>query len=118
MSETELQRIYWPSEDWKRLIFLSRTLGKLPSDLRKFKQATLIIGTTASKPNWVYRRLESHHEITEKMVLKTKDGRDAIQYVFCDDEGEVLLDEKVDIKVYAMTTKEHEQWRREEAESE
>ncbi|KAL7807273.1 hypothetical protein V8C26DRAFT_423902 [Trichoderma gracile] len=118
MSETELQRIYWPSEDWKRLVFLSRRSKKLPSDLRKFRQAKLIIGTIASKPNWVYNGLQSHHEITEKMVLKMKDGRNATQYVFCDEEGEALLAEKGDIKVYAMTTEEHEQWRREEAESE
>ncbi|KAL6872962.1 hypothetical protein J3F83DRAFT_594612 [Trichoderma novae-zelandiae] len=115
LSERELQRVYWPSEEWKRLLFESRNLNKLPSDLRKFKLASLVIGTTASKPNWVYAGMDSHNEITERMVLKTKDGRSVVQYVFRNEDGEDLLAEKADIKVYAMTTKEHETWHQGEA---
>lgn len=119
LPDGQIQRVYWPSEEWKRLVFNCRTDAKLPSDLRKFKQASLIIGTIASKPNKVYVNMDSHSAITEKMVLKTKDRRKAVQYVFRNSEGRDLLEEKAELKVFPVTTAEYNKWHRDaEEESE
>ncbi|KAL7911866.1 hypothetical protein GGI35DRAFT_491960 [Trichoderma velutinum] len=113
LSEEKIQRIYWPSEEWKRLVFFSRNGKKLPSDLGKFKQASLIIGTAAARPSLAYANMKCYTEITGDMVLKNAAGHEAVQYVFLDDEGEELL-EKAELKVFPITTTEIDQWYREE----
>ncbi|UKZ79765.1 hypothetical protein TrVFT333_007527 [Trichoderma virens FT-333] len=116
LSEVEIQRVYWPSEEWQRLIFLSRKAQRLPTDLRKFKRAALIIGTIAGKPNTCYVNMSSHVDITEEFLFKNKGenegfGQNAVQYVFRNEEGEELL-EKAEIKVYPITTTEFSEWYR------
>ncbi|PKK50894.1 hypothetical protein CI102_3104 [Trichoderma harzianum] len=112
LSEAEMQRVYWPSEEWKRIIFWSRRGKKLPSDLHKYRQASLIIGTIAGKPNTVYTNLDHHDEIPEEFVLKNSAGRNAVQYVFLNDEGEELLG-KAEIKVFPLTSAEFHRYHRE-----
>ncbi|KAL6818446.1 hypothetical protein GGI42DRAFT_310010 [Trichoderma sp. SZMC 28013] len=116
LPETKLQRLYWPSEDWKRLVFLSRKNRKIPSELRKFNQAALIIGTIAGKPNSVYARLNHHTEITGEFVFKNSAGRNAIQYVFLNPDGEELM-EKAELKVFPLTSAEFNKWHRESRQS-
>lgn len=111
-SETELLRSYWPSSEWKELVFLSRNELKLTSELRRFRLATLIIGTISSKPTVVFQKLRSPEEIGEKMVLKAKDGRCAVQYVFSQDEGEEFLQRHGvnGLRVFPMTAVEYREW--------
>jgi hypothetical protein len=119
LSATELVRAYWPSEDWKKLVFHCRIAKRLPAELRKFKDAALIIGTIASKPNFVYEKMKSSDEIVEKMVLKTQDGRNAAQYVFSLDDGEEFLEDHGvgRLRVFPITGLEYEDWHASMAES-
>ena len=112
LSETERLCVYWPSAEWKNLVFHCRKGRRLPSELRKFKQATLLVGTIANKSNKVYQKLDSAEQITEHMVLKTRDGRQAIQYVWAAEGGEEFLEEHgiQNLKVFPLTAREHEEW--------
>lgn len=113
LSETELQRAYWPSAEWKNLVFHCRRRQKLSSQLRKFKEATLIIGTIAKKPNFIYEKMNSPEEIGEGMILKNKDGRISAQYVFNSDQGEEFFMEHAapSLQVFPLTTSESEELR-------
>lgn len=115
LSTTQLQKTYWPSEEWKNLVWHCRNAKKLPSQLRKFKQASLIVGTIAKKSNRVYNDMDSFAQIDERCVLKTKDGRNAVQYVFHDDEGHEFLEELAQgsVTVHPVTTTEFTQWQEE-----
>ena len=77
----------------KNLVWHCRNAKKLPSQLRKYKQALLIIGTIAKKPNRAYNKMDTFAQIDEACVLKTKDGRNGVQYVFHDDEGHEFLED-------------------------
>ncbi|KKP01258.1 hypothetical protein THAR02_06655 [Trichoderma harzianum] len=87
-------------------------MKRLPSDLRKFKQASLIIGNASARPSLAYIKTECHTEVTEDMVLKNAAGRNAVQYAFLDDEWEELF-EKAELKVFPITTAEFSRWYRE-----
>jgi hypothetical protein len=115
LSTTQLQKTYWTSEEWKNLVWHCRNAKKFPRELQKFKQALLIIGTIAKKPNGVYNGMNSFAQINERCVLKTKDGHNAVQYVFHDDEGQEFLEELVpgSVTVHPMSTTEFTQWQRE-----
>jgi hypothetical protein len=92
-----------------------RNAKKLPSQLRKYKQALLIIGTIAKKPNRVYNDMDTFAQINERCVLKTKDGLNAVQYVFHDDEGHEFLEELApgSVTVHPVSATEFTQWQRE-----
>ncbi|PTB66896.1 hypothetical protein BBK36DRAFT_1083734, partial [Trichoderma citrinoviride] len=109
LSGSEVLRVYWPSEEWKRLIWICRNDHTFPSALVKYKRATLIIGTIAGKPNEVYMNMNtsSHQQITEKHVLKNQAGGDAVQYVFRNPEGRRLLAENAGFKVYNLPSGEY-----------
>lgn len=53
--------------------------------------------------------MRSPDEITEQIVLKTSDGRNAIQYVFIGDDGDDLL-ESSSITVFPLTSQQFEAW--------
>ncbi|KAJ5202181.1 hypothetical protein N7449_004260 [Penicillium cf. viridicatum] len=110
LSALDIQSIYWPNAEWKSLIFHCRQGEKLPSELRKYKLAKLVIGTICGKPNVVIGRMRSPDEITEQMVLKTSDGRNAVQYVFKGDDGDTLLEESSSVTVFPLTSRQFEAW--------
>ena len=110
LSTPDIQTIYWPSAEWKSLISHCRQGKKLPSELRKYKTAKLVIGTICGKPNAVIGSLQSPNEITGQMVLKTSDGRHAVQYVFVGDDGETLLEESSSVTVFPLTSRQFEAW--------
>ncbi|KAI1380811.1 hypothetical protein F4677DRAFT_404690 [Hypoxylon crocopeplum] len=112
LSATQLQKTYWPNTEWKNLVFHCRRRLRLPAELRKFKDACLIIGTIAKKPNSVYNTMDSAQQITEAMVLKTSEGCNAVQYVFHNDEGEEFLEEHATpgLKVFPLTAQEFAVW--------
>ncbi|KAI3081748.1 hypothetical protein CBS147339_3066 [Penicillium roqueforti] len=74
----DIQRIYWPSAEWKSLILTCRRREKVPSNLRKYQLAKLVIGTICGKPTYGFGNMQSPDEVAERMVLKTKDGRNAV----------------------------------------
>ncbi|CDM37174.1 hypothetical protein DTO013E5_9484 [Penicillium roqueforti] len=110
LSIPDIQFNYWPNAEWKSLIFHCRQGKKLPSKLRKYKLAKLIIGTICGKPNLVISRMRSPDEITEHMVLKTSDGRNAVQYVFKGDDGDTLLEECSSVTVFPLTSRQFQAW--------
>jgi hypothetical protein len=111
LSETELLRVYWPSFEWKNLVFHCRRHRRLPSTLKKFRQAKLIIGTISTKPTMVYDRLDSPEEITERFVNRGRDGRLATQYVWPQQEGEEFLEQHRQLRVFPLTSQEYSHWR-------
>jgi hypothetical protein len=48
--------------------------------------------------------VRSPGDITKRMVYKTKDGRNAVQYVFKGEEGWDLLEESAELTVIPLTT--------------
>ncbi|KAG9251633.1 uncharacterized protein F5Z01DRAFT_752748 [Emericellopsis atlantica] len=104
LSETERLRVYWPSAEWKNLVFHCRTNTRLPSDFASSDRLRL--------PNKVYRKLDSAEQITEHMVLRTRGGRQAIQYVWPVEGGEEFLEEHgiQNLKFFPLTAREHEEW--------
>ncbi|KGO74640.1 hypothetical protein PITC_084160 [Penicillium italicum] len=110
LSALDLQIVHWPSAEWKSLIFHCRQGKKLPSELQKYKVAKLVIGTICGKPNFVISNLRSPDEITGQMVLKTTDGRNAVQYVFKGDDGDTLLEQSSSVMVFPLTSQELGTW--------
>jgi hypothetical protein len=87
LSPPQIQHLYWPNDEWKEFVWIHRTRQpRLPSHLRKYRNALLIIGTIARKPDETYYALKSWGDITERYVLKVRTDRPAVQYVFSGEE--------------------------------
>jgi hypothetical protein len=96
-----IQRIYWPSPEWKQLIWYCRRAKPFPSHLAKYRDALLLIGTVSTKPNNAYDRLASWEQVLESHVLmqisdqqqqQQQQPRPGVQYVFSGSaEGEAYL---------------------------
>jgi len=95
------QRVYWPSPEWKQVIWYCRTGKPFPSHLSKYRDALLMIGTISTKPNSTYDRLASWEQVSERHVLmqpsdqqqqQQQQPRPGVQYVFSGSaEGEAYL---------------------------
>ncbi|KAK5993864.1 hypothetical protein PT974_07301 [Cladobotryum mycophilum] len=73
--QKKFQEIYWPATKWKKLVYhRRRTTRKHPPSLKRFKQATLIVGTMALCSPRAFTRLTHYREITEAYVAKTSRG--------------------------------------------
>ncbi|KAI3316584.1 hypothetical protein HD806DRAFT_517201 [Xylariaceae sp. AK1471] len=116
LSAPDIYRVFWPSAEWKELVWRSRTRATLPTHVRKYRNAILKIGTISRKPNHVYHLLESWEDVTEAYVLRVPvagQGNPAIQYVFSgEDEGrEFLLNHGAqDMKVFPYPYSELVTW--------
>jgi hypothetical protein len=111
----EIQYIYWPSSEWKELVWRCRTQQSLPSYLRKYRQAVLMIGTTSRKPDLVYYAMGSWEAVTEDCLLRVGSNQNspAVQYVFSgEEEGREFLVEHGarNIKVFPYPQFELEAW--------
>jgi hypothetical protein len=111
----EIQYIYWPSSEWKELVWRCRTQQSLPSYLRKYRQAVLMIGTTSRKPDLVYYAMGSWEAVTEDCLLRVGSNQNspAVQYVFSgEEEGREFLVEQGarNIKVFPYPQFELEAW--------
>jgi hypothetical protein len=93
-------------------VFCSRTRKRLPKELGQLRTAHWTIGTIANEPHQVYDKLNHAEGITEDMVLKTREGSGAIQYVFHNDEGEESLEAHgaPGLKVFPLTAEEYRVW--------
>ncbi|KAH7233387.1 hypothetical protein BKA59DRAFT_535316 [Fusarium tricinctum] len=114
MPQGKLQRVFWPSSEWKELIWRCRTKRPPSKELTKYGAAILIIGTIANKPDKYYYNYSSPEQLTEDCVLMT-DGpagqRPAIQFVFSSEpEGEALLTDEArsTIELFYFSTAELE----------
>jgi hypothetical protein len=107
----KVQRIFWPSPEWKELIWRCRTGKQFSKELTVYNAATLIIGTVAGKPNQYYHKYSSSAQLTNACVLEAQDS--AVQFAFSTDEdGESLLFEQArnTIKLFSFTTTDLEAW--------
>jgi len=87
LSGEERFGLYWPSEEWKQLIWTCRRRQSLRNQLAKYARATLVIGTICAKPNDVIANLASSDNITQRMIFTKEDGGNAVQFAFIDDQG-------------------------------
>ncbi|KXG50745.1 uncharacterized protein PGRI_045120 [Penicillium griseofulvum] len=69
LSPDDIQILHEPGAEWKSLVFYSRLGLKLPSELRKYQLAKLVIGAICGKPNLVFANMRSPDEVTKQMVL-------------------------------------------------
>ncbi|KAJ5343872.1 uncharacterized protein MYU51_002241 [Penicillium brevicompactum] len=110
LTPSEIQRVYWPSMEWKNLVLSCRQMRKVPTQLRKYMLATIVIGSICNKPKAVMANWSSPEDITERMVFRTNDGRVAVQYVFKGEEGFGLLEESAQFTVFPLTNREFAAW--------
>ncbi|KAG5743435.1 hypothetical protein H9Q72_007937 [Fusarium xylarioides] len=118
MNPPDLLRVFWPSSEWRDLIWHCRTAEKLPKELAKYGNANLIIGTIACKPNNYYHQRSNPQELTEACVLTIKDSdnvgkQTGVQYVFSSDyEAETFLEDRArnTIKLLSFGGQELEAW--------
>ncbi|KAH8587758.1 hypothetical protein B0O99DRAFT_665269 [Bisporella sp. PMI_857] len=89
LSGPDIQRIYWPSNEWKELVWRCRTVTPLPLYLRKYRQAILVIGTVSRKPDSIYYAMDSWQQVTETCLLQvgpSGQNNPTVQYVFSGEE--------------------------------
>lgn len=116
LSAPDIPRIYWPSSEWKELIWRCRTAQTLPTYLRKYRQAILVIGTISRKPNGIYQAMNSWQQVTETCLLRggpAGQNNPTVQYVFSgEEEGcEFLMENGArNIKVFPYPQSELETW--------
>ena len=112
LSDNERFHVYSPSQEWKELVFYSRRGDPYPRNLAKFMNAVLIIGTICSKPSHIFGRLDTPDAISDQWVLKNKDSRPAIQYVWPRQTGEEFfkLHATQRLRVFPLTAAEHGRW--------
>ncbi|OBT74690.1 hypothetical protein VF21_06964 [Pseudogymnoascus sp. 05NY08] len=108
LSPLDLQRVSWPSNDWKELLWHSRNQKLLPPHLRKYRDATLVIGTMAYGADAVYQGMKTWEEVGEECVFwegKKGQGGEVVQYVFSGEEGghDFLTEHAQDVKVIPYT---------------
>ncbi|KAL6872961.1 hypothetical protein J3F83DRAFT_594552 [Trichoderma novae-zelandiae] len=106
------QEVYWPDEDWKRLVFSCRRDNACPPDLARYMDASLVIATAATRANLFYNKLvKGPDKITEDMVLKNRHGEDAVQYCFRRYDGDHLLAKHAELEMLPFTEQEFQSWR-------
>jgi hypothetical protein len=116
LSARDIQRIYWPSNEWKGLIWRCRTVKSLPSYLRKYRQAILVIGTVSGKPDSIYHAMNSWQQATETCLLRvgpSGQNNSTVQYAFSgEEEGcEFLIENGArNIKIFSYPPSELETW--------
>lgn len=103
LSETDKLTTFYPTEEWKKLVWHCRRKERLPTELTKFRSASLIIGTISRKPDSSYHDMESWNDIQDRHVLMV-DSRPAVQYVFLDDEKHDILGRNAStIQVFSLS---------------
>ncbi|PSR81950.1 hypothetical protein BD289DRAFT_27632 [Coniella lustricola] len=118
LAPPQILRLFSPSNEWKQLVWHSRR-GNVPSFLGPHRQATLIIGTIARRPNSHYEALPSWEHIGDDLLLRVNEQgfhdqikSPAVQYAFSDVEGDAFLREHIisNPKVVAFTSRDLNSW--------
>ncbi|KAM0352162.1 hypothetical protein ACHAP4_009175 [Fusarium culmorum] len=113
LNSTPLAQAYFPSDDWKKLIWHFK---RSPSnkELLRFKRATVVVGNVAGKPDKAFQKLESWKDITEEHVSTIgtcQNGEPDVQYGFISDDGsEFLGKHATDIKVLPYSNEQYLEW--------
>jgi hypothetical protein len=97
LSAPDIQRIYWPSNEWMELIWRCRTVKPLSSYLRKYRHAILVIGTLSRRPDSIYHAMNSWHQVTETCLLRvgpSGQGNPTIEYVSPEKKRDVSFSSK------------------------
>ncbi|OAA54515.1 hypothetical protein SPI_08761 [Niveomyces insectorum RCEF 264] len=116
LQEPRILRVFWPSPEWKELIWTCRTSRDLPSHLRQFERATVIIGTSSRRPNRAFENMKSYLEVGEKYVLRVGqqgEGRPAVQYAFAGREhgkNFLLRNGARNLKLFSFAHDDLEEW--------
>ncbi|EFX06424.1 hypothetical protein CMQ_6745 [Grosmannia clavigera kw1407] len=83
----KLQRLYWPSPEWKQVVWRSKTVRSLPSALRKYRDALLIIGSVANGTQRKFENMKSWADVADDAVCcDVSSGDPTVQYVFSSEE--------------------------------
>ena len=93
LTAEEKQLLYWPTEEWRSLVWNCRRGDLLPRTMTKYARSTLIIGTICGKPTSVIANLPSPGHIAETIIMKNSRDTRAVQYGFIGDAGLWLLKE-------------------------
>ncbi|KAL6886375.1 hypothetical protein HDV57DRAFT_526263 [Trichoderma longibrachiatum] len=105
------EEVYWPSEDWKTLVFHCRRKRAVPADLAKYMDAQLVVTTVAARASRCFMgHMKRPDQVTEDMVLKNKHGEDAIQYCFRRPHADWFLAEHAELKMLPFTDDEFRAW--------
>lgn len=113
--ESCVQHLSWPSNNWKELVWYSRT-RTLPPRLSQYEDAALIVGPMAWGPMLAFAALESWEDITDKFMFKVGgdgggEGRVAIQFAFdVDSTSDWLENMDQEMKVFPFTGVEMDLW--------
>jgi len=103
MQKLRAYDLRYPSPQWKQLIWRSKRAATLPEPLRKYRDALLLVGTTTKGAEQTYLDMQDWQEIDQRFVLGIKGPDDrkkeAVQYVFSDDEEahEFLVKQKFEV---------------------
>ncbi|KAL8377569.1 hypothetical protein RB595_008312 [Gaeumannomyces hyphopodioides] len=107
MEEPELQRLFWPTPQWKQLVWRSMTGKSLPKPLRKYRNALLVIGTISNGAKRTFENLQSWEDMTEDHILRVGPPGQrnlAVQYVFSgEEEGQEFLEDNGKFDVFRFS---------------
>ncbi|KAL5347535.1 hypothetical protein ACLOAV_007847 [Pseudogymnoascus australis] len=84
LAAPDIQRVFFPSSEWIELVWRSRTRSPLPQHLRKYRGATLVVGTRAYRADFVYQGMKMWEGVGEENVLGVGEGD--VEYVFSGEE--------------------------------
>lgn len=80
-----MKRLYWPSPEWKQLVWYSKRSQALTESLEKYEEAMIIIGTISTGAVRVFENMKSWKDMTNDCLLRVgpSDRRNiAEQYCF------------------------------------
>jgi hypothetical protein len=104
LEEPQIQQLFWPSPQWKQLVWRSKTNKSLPKPLRKYRDALLIIGSISKGATRVFELMGTWEDITTSCLLRIGTSNAAIQYVFSgEEEGREFIEENSEIKVFGFS---------------
>jgi hypothetical protein len=98
-----IQRLYWPTVQWKQLVWLSKTTRPLPRTLQKYRDALLIIGTVSKGAERMFENMLTWEEMSDACVLcvPPSNPNPALQYSFSgEEEGSEFLTEHANVEVF------------------
>ena len=105
--EADTQYLYWPTPQWKQLVWRCKQPKSLPKPLRKYRDAFLIIGTISKGAQRVFKNLQTWEEMTNACVLyvpSSNQSNPAVQYVFSgQEEGCEFLTQHGKIEVFPFS---------------
>jgi hypothetical protein len=107
LKESDLHYLYWPTPQWKQLVWRSKTAKYLPAPLRKYRDSLLIIGNISKGAERMYEILQSWEDMTNASLLRvgsSNRGDLAVQYVFSgEEEGRDFITEHGKIEVFPFS---------------